>query len=118
MPGCALTGLGLLHRWLDSATDDGAAVRAWTSAAFATNDGVRYLAKAFTSYAWTQGMGLAGMGDVVAKRVRRVSPSGMARLMDLDAFRPRVEAVAAAGENPEVQEFLEAWQHADQDKND
>lgn len=108
----------LLHRWLDSATDDGAAVRAWTSAAFATNDGVRHLAKAFTSYAWTQGMGLAGMGDVVARRVRRVSPSGMARLMDLDAFRPRVEAVAAAGENPEVQEFLEAWQRADQGKND
>jgi hypothetical protein len=89
-------------------TDDGASVRAWTSAAFATDDGVRQIAKAFTSYGWTQ-----AMGDAVAKRVTRVSPQSMARLMDLDAFRPRVEAVAAAGASPEVQEFLEAWQRAD-----
>jgi predicted KAP-like P-loop ATPase len=98
----------LLHSWMNLTTDDGASVRAWTSAAFATDDGVRQIAKAFTSYGWTQ-----AMGDAVAKRVTRVSPQSMARLMDLDAFRPRVEAVAAAGASPEVQEFLEAWQRAD-----
>jgi hypothetical protein len=42
----------------------------------------------------------------------------MARLIDLDAFRLRVEAVVAARGNPEVQEFLEAWQRADQGKDD
>jgi len=102
----------LLYSWVDLTTDDGAAVRDWTSAAFTTDDGVRLLAKAFTSYSWTQGMGFAGMGDAVAKRVTQVSPTGMARLMNLDAFRARVEAVAAAGGNPEVQEFLEAWRRA------
>lgn len=108
----------LLHSWVDLATDDGAAVRAWTSAALATDDGVRRLAKAFTSYGWTQGLGFAGMGDAVAKRVTRVSPAGMARLMDLDAFRPRAEALASAGGNPEVQEFLEAWRRADRGDRD
>lgn len=108
----------LLHWWMELTADNGAAVRAWTSAVFATDDGVRQLAKAFTSYGWTQGMGFAGMGDAVAKRVTRVSPTGMARLMDLDAFRLRVEALAAAGANPEVQEFLEAWRRADQGKDD
>lgn len=103
---------------MELTADNGATVRAWTSAAFATDDGVRQLAKAFTSYGWTQGMGFAGIGDAVAKRVTRVSPTGMARLMDLDAFRLRVEAVAAAGANPEVQEFLEAWRRADQGKDD
>ncbi len=102
----------LLYSWADLARDDGNAVRNWTSTVFSTDDGVRRLAKAFTSYAWTQGMGLAGMGDVVAKRVTRVSPKGMARLMDLNAFRTRVEAVASAGSNQEVQEFLEAWRRA------
>jgi hypothetical protein len=58
------------------------------------------------------------MGDAVAKRVTRVSPTGMARLMDLDAFRPRVEALASAGGNPEVQEFLEAWRRADRGDRD
>lgn len=108
----------LLHWWVDLAADDGEAVRAWTSSAFATDDGVRQLAKAFTSYGWTQGMGFAGLGDVVAKRVTRVSPKGMDRLMDLEAFRLRVEAVAAAGANPEVQEFLAAWQRADRGMDD
>lgn len=108
----------LLHWWMDLTTDDGATVRAWTSSAFAADDGVRQLARAFTSYGWTQGMGFAGMGDTVAKRVTRVSPTGMARLLDLDAFRPRVEAVAAAGGNSEVLEFLEAWQRADRGDRD
>lgn len=108
----------LLHSWTDLKNDGGASVRAWTSAVFATDEGVRQLAKAFTSYGWTQSMGFAGMGDAVAKRVTRVSPQGMARLMDLDSFRPRVEAVAAAGANREVQEFLEAWQRADRGDSD
>lgn len=110
--------LFLLHSWSDLAADDGAAVRVWTSAAFASDDGVRQLSKAFTSYSWTQGMGLAGLGDLVAKRTTRVNLRGMARLIDLDAFRLRVEAVAAAGTIPEVQEFLEAWEHADRGKDD
>jgi hypothetical protein len=76
--------------------------------------GVRQLAKAFTSYGWSQGMGFGGMGDVVAKRVTSVRPRSMARLMDLYAFRKRVESVAAAGASPGVREFLEAWQRADQ----
>lgn len=108
----------LLHWWVDLTTDHGATVRAWTSAAFATDDGVRQLAKAFTSYGWTQGLGFAGMGDAVAKRVTQVSPKGMARLFDLEAFRPRAEAVAAAGGSPEVKEFVDAWARADRgDRN-
>ncbi|CAG4900540.1 hypothetical protein R54767_02647 [Paraburkholderia gardini] len=63
-------------------------------------------------------MGFGGMGDVVAQRVTRVDLKGMARLLNLDAFRLRVEAVATAGAHPEVQEFLEAWQCADQGRDD
>lgn len=103
----------LLHWWMDLTTDDGATVRAWTSAAFATDHGVRKLSKAFTSYGWTQ-----GMGDAVAKRVTRVSRQSMIRLIDLDTFQPRVEAVAAAGGSPEVHEFLNAWRRADRGDRD
>lgn len=77
----------LLSWWMELAADDGAAVRAFTSAAISTDEGVRQLAKAFTSYGWTQGMGFTGMGDVVAKRYTRVSPKGMVRLLDLDTQR-------------------------------
>lgn len=106
----------LLHWWVDLTSDDGATVRAWTSAAIATDSGVTQLAKAFTSYSWSQGMG--GLGDMVAQRMARISLSGMERLIDLDAFRQRVETVAAASENPAVQEFLAAWRQADQGKGD
>ncbi|AIO87314.1 P-loop NTPase fold protein [Burkholderia pseudomallei] len=108
----------LLHWWADLTTDDGAAVHAWTSGVLASDDGVRHLAKAFTSYGWTQSMGFGGMGDVVAQRVTRVNRKGMARLLDLDAFRSRVEAVASAGRHPEVLEFLDAWRRAEQGKDD
>lgn len=78
-----------------------------------TDDGVRHFAKAFTSYGWTQ-----GMGDMVARRTTRVSPKGMDRLIDLDAFRLRVEAVAGVDANPEIRELLEAWRRADQGSDD
>jgi predicted KAP-like P-loop ATPase len=98
----------LLLKWAGLTNDDGAAVRAWTSAALNTDDGVRRLAKAFTMFDWTH-----GLGDAVAKRVARVNPQDMAGLIDLDAFRPYVEALVSAGEYPEVQEFVEAWRRAD-----
>lgn len=103
----------LLRWWVELTSDDGAAVKAWTSEAFASSDGVRQLIKAFTSYGWTQ-----GFGDVVAKRVTRVNPEAMAQVMDLDAFRIRVEAVAAARSLPEAQEFLEAWDRANNGDSD
>lgn len=103
----------LLQWWLELAADDGASVRAWTSVVLSTDDGVRQFAKAFTLYGWTQ-----GMGDMVARRTTRVSPKGMDRLIDLDAFRLRLEAVAAADANPQIREFLEAWRRADQGSED
>ncbi len=103
----------LLHTWVDLTTDDGAAVRAWTSNTLTNDIGVRLLAKAFTSYTWTQ-----GLGDAVAKRVTRVSPKSIARFVDLDAFRRRIEELAGADEDSEVKEFLRAWQGADKNNND
>jgi len=110
--------LSLLYVWLDLSADDGEDVRIWTSGVFATDDGVAVLARAFTSYAWTHSMGFAGMGDAVAKRVTRVHPEGMERLLDVVVFRARVEAVAAEAGSPEVKEFLEAWQRADRGERD
>jgi hypothetical protein len=108
----------LLHWWVDLTVDDGTVVRAWTSGAFASDDDVRQLAKAFTSYGWTQAIGFGGMDDVVAQRVTRVNLKGMARLLNLEEFRLRVEAVAIAGAHPEAWKFLEAWQRADQGRDD
>jgi predicted KAP-like P-loop ATPase len=108
----------LLHTWMELTNDEGVTVRAWTSDALTTVEGVQQLAKAFTLYGWTHSMGFAGMGDAVSRRTTRVHLKGIARLTHLDAFRQRVEAVAAAGESPEVNEFLKAWQIAEQGKDE
>ena len=76
------------------------------------------MAKAFTSFGWSQGMGFAGLGDVVAKRTTHVRMKGLEKFVDLDAFRKRVEEVAATGSAAEVVEFLEAWRSADRGERD
>lgn len=116
---CVLRNLtSLLYSWMDLANDDGAAVRAWTSTLIATDNGVRLLAKAFTSYAWTQGMDFNGMGDLVAKRLVKVNLQNVAQLTEIDEFRRRVEMVVAAGADSDLQVFWEAWQRAEQGYDD
>lgn len=104
----------LLYCWLDLRGDSGAAARAWTAALCTTDDGVRTLAKACTSYGWTHGMGFAGLGDLVAKRVTHVQMKERASIIDIEAFRKRVEEVQMTGNAPELVEFLEAWRREEQ----
>lgn len=108
----------LLFLWGDLAGDDGAAARAWTAVLYASDAGVKQLAKAFTSFGWSQGMGIAGLGDLVAKRTTRVRIKALEEFVDIDVFRKRVEEVAATGLAAEVEEFLEAWQRADRGEQD
>lgn len=100
----------LLYRWSELANDDGVTVRQWTAAQMATDEGVKQLAIAFTSYGWSQGLGVGGLGDLVARRTTRAQVKGLDRLMDVVEFRRRVEEVAAGATSPEVSKFLEVWQ--------
>ena len=86
------------------------AIKQWTAAQLATDEGIKQFAVAFTSYGWSQGLGMGGLGDRVARRTTRAQVKGLDRLMDVAEFRRRVEEVAAGGAYPEVAEFLEAWQ--------
>lgn len=108
----------LLFFWYDLAGDDGEAARTWTATLYASDAGVKLLAKAFTSFGWSQGMGFAGLGDLVAKRTTHVHLNGLQKFVDLNAFRKRVEEVAATGATAEVVEFLKAWQCADHGEED
>jgi predicted KAP-like P-loop ATPase len=85
----------LLFRWRDLAGKDGAAVKKWTKAHLKKDDAVVKIAKAFTSYSWSQGMGFGGLGDRVAKRDTRASVDSLDLIMDSAEFRRRVEKLAA-----------------------
>lgn len=99
----------LLYKWRELKGDDGAAVKAWVSHHLKNDESIRRLSIAFTSFSWSQGMGFAGLGDLVAQRTTRAQVKGLDKIMDVPEFRRRVEEVAAATQTPEVVAFLDAW---------
>lgn len=106
----------LLSWWRELSGDEGANVRTWTSNLFATDDGVKQLAKAFTLHSWAQGIGMGRLSDLVSRRSTHVNPQRMARLVDLEAFRARVETFAKTSGDADVSEFLDAWRRSDEGK--
>ena len=58
-------------------------------------------------------LGMAGLGDRVAKRNTRAGIDSIDQILDKDAFRVRVEDIAAKNVQDEastlVREFLAAW---------
>lgn len=58
----------ILFRWREFTEDDGAEVKGWTSTQLEVDKSVSLFARAFTGESWSQGMGMAGLGDRVAMR--------------------------------------------------
>ncbi|WP_340266241.1 hypothetical protein [Sphingobium mellinum] len=109
----------LLYIWRDFKQDDGKAVQAWTARQLADDHGVARLAKAFTRYSWGQGMGLNGLGDMVAKRSDRASVEAIHTLLDRDAFRGRLESLETVEmvkdeDSDAIRRFLRAWRSRDE----
>ena len=109
----------LLYIWRDLKQDDGKGVLEWTTEQLADDHAVACFARAFTSYSWGQSIGIAGLGDMVAKRSDRASVAAIHTLLDRDFFRSRLEALeekGVANENDAVaiSRFLSAWRHRDE----
>jgi KAP family P-loop domain len=112
----------LMFRWRDLAVDDGLEVKKWAKKQLKDDAMVAIFAKAFTSYSWSQGMGMVGLGDTVAKRNTNASVDSLDKVLDRDLLRKRVEEVAAKGGTDEaakaVSEFLTAWKKKDAGEDD
>jgi predicted KAP-like P-loop ATPase len=107
----------LLFMWRDLADDDGAEVKEWTAAQMNDDATIATFAKAFTSYSWSQGLGMAGLGDTVAKRNTRADVDPLDKILDKPTFRGRVEQLAAKNAPDDggvaISEFLTAWKRHD-----
>jgi predicted KAP-like P-loop ATPase len=103
----------LLFRWRDLAADDGAEVKAWADAQMDNDAMIVVFAKAFTTYSWSQALGLGGLGDVVAKRRTDAAVDGLDNILDKGKLRRRVEELATRGGLAEdadtIRTFLNAW---------
>lgn len=106
----------LLFRWRDLTGKDGAAVKKWIKAQLKNDYAVVKIAKALTSYSWSQ-----GSGDRVAKRSTRASVDSLDQIMDAAEFRRRVEELAAkdtrlgSTDAETVRTFLNAWHKREKD---
>jgi len=112
----------LLHRWVEFADDEGAEVRAWTSAQLDSDAMVACFAGMCTSVSWSFGLGGFGdLGDRVSISSVRASVGGLDQIMDVDKFRQRLTEVQAHG-SPQQQQtittFLNAWERKDRDPDD
>ena len=112
----------LMFRWRDLAADDGLEVKKWAKKQLKDDAMVATFAKAFTSHSWSQGMGMVGLGDTVAKRNTNANVDSLDKVLDRDELRKRVEEVAAKGGTDDaakaVSDFLTAWKKKDAGEDD
>lgn len=112
----------LLFMWRDLATDEGAEVKAWTATQMNDDAMIATFARAFTSYSWSQSLGMTGLGDTVAKRNTRANVDALDKILDKDVLRVRVEQLATGGASDDgsvaIREFLSAWKQRDTDPYD
>lgn len=110
-----------MFRWRDLAEDDGTEVNAWAKEQMKDDAMISVFAEAFTSHSWSQGMGMTGLGDRVAKRNMRVNVGSLDKVLDRDHLRKRVEEVAAKGGADKsakaVSAFVAAWAKTDADED-
>jgi hypothetical protein len=112
----------LMFRWRDLAADEGLEVKKWAEKQMKDDAMIATFAKAFTSHSWSQGMGMFGLGDTVAKRNTEASVGSLDKVLDRDQLRKRVEEVVTKGGTDEaanaVSEFLKAWKKKDAGDDD
>jgi hypothetical protein len=73
---------------------------------------VARFADAFTSYSWTQGLGIGGLGDLVAKRTIQAQVKNLDQIMDRELFRRRLEEIEQKDGDATselIKQFLGAW---------
>lgn len=105
----------ILYRWRDLLSGDSAEVREWAGARIFEDDSLVALARDFTGRSWSMGMdGFGSLGDRVSKATVVAKISDDADIIDAEAFRARLEVVAADGklgrdDLKTVQTLLDAW---------
>ena len=104
----------ILYTWRDFMGNDPAEVRAWTDPLLNDDNALVIFARELTGESWSQGMGLAGLGDRVAQRHVQARINEDTDILDVDRFRAELERLQASGQLDEpsqktVDDFLAAW---------
>src|SRR5262249_12930307 len=108
----------VLYAWREFANDEGVEVRAWTTEQMNDDRMIATFSERFTSFSWSQSLGVSGLGDSVAKRNTRAEIGSLDTILDVPTFRARVEEVAAknaaGAAGDAVRNFLAAWRRREE----
>ncbi|WP_339851425.1 P-loop NTPase fold protein [uncultured Nisaea sp.] len=113
----------VLYRWRDLLGGDPTEVREWTGARILEDSSLVAFARDFTGRSWSMGMsGLGSLGDRVSKATIVAQISDDTEIIDSEAFRARLEEIAADGKLKQddlktVQTLLDAWDRKRAGKN-
>jgi predicted KAP-like P-loop ATPase len=104
----------ILFRWVEFAEEQDHQVKEWTDDQLKSDETVGLLAKAFTGETWSQGIGMAGLGDRVAIRTTRAQIKGLEKIVDVKQFRRRIEELENSKtldnrHKESISIFLQAW---------
>lgn len=104
----------IIFRWRDIVGDGGSQAKEWTKRMLNDDEALPFLAKAFTSHSWSQGLGMFGLGDRVAVRKVRAGIDGLDDVIDKERFRQRLNEVKDSEtltkeQREDIQVFLDAW---------
>lgn len=104
----------ILFSWGQFSGGNYTQVTEWTSKQLRTDETVSRLAEAFTGESWSHSMGMFGLGDRVSTRKIKAAVDGLDRIVDVVAFRRRLEEIEKGNTLPEerkrcIHTFLDAW---------
>ena len=90
--------INILYRWRDFMNNDPIEVRAWTDPLLTDDDALVILAKKMTGESWSQGIGIAGLGDRVAQLRLRVQIDEYTNILDVERFLAELKRIHASGQ--------------------
>jgi len=104
----------ILYGWRNFMGNDSTEVRAWTDPLLNNDSALVIFARELTGESWSQGMGIAGLGDRVAQRHVQARIDENMDILDVERFRSELERLQTSGQLDEpsqrtVDDFLEAW---------
>ncbi|WP_063683456.1 KAP family P-loop NTPase fold protein [Bradyrhizobium stylosanthis] len=108
----------LLFRWRELAENGEEEVKVWTAEQIRNDRMIAVFAQAFTTHSWSQSLGMAGLADRVAIRNTRAEVSSLDKILDVPAFRGRLERLALdETSDPAIRTFLKAWKKQEHERD-
>ena len=100
--------ISILYRWREFLENDLSEVRVWTDSLLQIDEALIIFARELTGYTYSQGVGVFGLADRVAKQEFQVNINEAKDILNVEEFLARLERLQAAGTlNEDAQKIVD-----------